>query len=172
MSSFACEKDHDIENFLREQAVRFELIGKSRTFLIYDEDELDNGRFSILGYFTLALKSLFLPDIVSNRKRFKLDGFSSKWNDEPVRDIPCYLIGQLAKNSNIDIPKNILNGRDLINMSCEKIRQSAENTAGRWILVECHNHPKLLSFYIDNGFKYAFKEPDDSDDLVQLIRGI
>lgn len=61
LSSFCCEKDADIESFLRTRAVSFEKLSKSRTYLILDEDQLDQGEFVILGYFTLALKVLIIP---------------------------------------------------------------------------------------------------------------
>ena len=33
ISIFNCEKDKDIENFIRERAILFEKLGKSRTYL-------------------------------------------------------------------------------------------------------------------------------------------
>ena len=43
LSSFSCVKDPDIEHFLRSRAVEFERLSKSRTYLIFDEDELKTG---------------------------------------------------------------------------------------------------------------------------------
>ena len=37
ISIFVCSKDHDIENFLRDKAILFEKLGKSRTFFVFDE---------------------------------------------------------------------------------------------------------------------------------------
>ena len=39
ISIFVCERDCDIQNFIKEKAIPFEKLGKSRTFLIFDEDE-------------------------------------------------------------------------------------------------------------------------------------
>lgn len=76
ISIFNCEKDKDIENFIRERAILFEKLGKSRTYLIFDEDEEE---FKVLAYFTLAMQVLKIPeDLLSNRKTKFLDGFSSK----------------------------------------------------------------------------------------------
>jgi len=41
ISIFVCEKDTDIESFIKNRALMFEKLGKCRTFLIYDEDEED-----------------------------------------------------------------------------------------------------------------------------------
>ena len=48
ISIFVCHKDLDIENFLKEKAILFEKLGKSRTYLIFDEEDDD---FKILAYF-------------------------------------------------------------------------------------------------------------------------
>ena len=60
-----CEGDYDIQNFLKEKAIPFEKLGKSKTFLIFDEDE---DEFKVLAYFTLALQVLKVPESLSNRK--------------------------------------------------------------------------------------------------------
>ena len=59
ISIFVCEKDADIENFLKSRAIQFEKLGKSRTFFIYDEDQ---DEFQILAYFTLAIQVLKIPE--------------------------------------------------------------------------------------------------------------
>ncbi len=79
ISIFACKKDEDIENFLKNRAISFEKLGKSRTFFIYDENEDD---FQILAYFTLAIQVLKVHDMISNRKAKSLDGFSSTFADD------------------------------------------------------------------------------------------
>ena len=53
ISIFVCSKDSDVENFLKERAIAFEWMGKSRTFLIFNENEEE---FKVLAYFTLALQ--------------------------------------------------------------------------------------------------------------------
>lgn len=48
LSSFCCEQDEDIENFLRNRAVEFEKLSKARTYLICDESQMhhcNNCRF-------------------------------------------------------------------------------------------------------------------------------
>ena len=38
LSSFSCTQDTDIEDFLHNRAIDFELINKSRTYLVCDND--------------------------------------------------------------------------------------------------------------------------------------
>lgn len=51
LDHFKCEKDPDIEKFLKEKAIDFESLNKSRTYLIYDLDDLLSGKKYILAYF-------------------------------------------------------------------------------------------------------------------------
>ena len=77
LSSFHCSLDNDIEFFLKNRAVSYENLSKSRTYLILDEDELISGKISdltILGYISLALKVLTVPEDTFNRMRKEIDG--------------------------------------------------------------------------------------------------
>ena len=99
LSSFSCDKDKDIELFLHNRAIMFERLNKSRTYLLCDNDILrEEERFVVLGYFSIALKVLDLPENISNRSRKNLDGISAKLHGDVIKSIPCYLIGQLAKS--------------------------------------------------------------------------
>lgn len=96
ISIFVCEKDKDIENFLKEKAILFEKLGKSRTYFVFDEEDDD---FKILAYFTLAIQVLKVPKkLLSGRKTKNFDGFSSKIKGEKITEFPAILIGQLGKN--------------------------------------------------------------------------
>ena len=39
LSSFSCVYDEDVQNFLRNRAIDFELLSKSRTYLIIDKEQ-------------------------------------------------------------------------------------------------------------------------------------
>ena len=75
ISIFVCSKDHDIENFLRDKAILFEKLGKSRTFFVFDEA---TDSFQILGYFTLALQVLKIPKLFPIAKLESLMGLVQK----------------------------------------------------------------------------------------------
>lgn len=178
LSSFSCEKDEDIQSFLHNRAIEFERVSKSRTFLIVDGEQLTTEQLTegkiedvtIYGYVSLAIKSFTIPENVSNRKRRELDGFSAKSNGEPIQSIPCYLIGQLSKNSAVQ--NNIISGADLIDLACGAISQAVQSVGGRYIMIECRNAEKLISFYRANGFSFAFKMPDDNAKMIQMLREI
>lgn len=170
LSSFFCEKDADIESFLKTRAAAFEKLSKSRTYLVVDEDKLTDGEFVILGYFTLALKVLIIPVDKSIRSRQELDGFSGKIYGEPIREIPCYLIGQIARNSAVE--KTAVSGNELMEQAISVIQMSASAVGGRYVLIECHDDTNLIRFYERNAFHEFARMPMGETPMVQMIRKI
>ena len=175
LSAFSCIQDPDIETFLHERAVKFESLSKARTYLICDEDQITQKNFcldqlTIYGYIALAPKILSVPSETSTNKRKKLDGLSAKIHGAPIDDFPCYLIGQLAKNSQIQ--NNSLSGKELLQFSYDIITTAADAVGGRYMMIECHDHPKLLKFYTDNCFEEISRMSDGESLLVQMIRPI
>ena len=169
MSSFLCEKDPDLTSFLHERAVFYEGIHKARTYLVVDEDALKEPSLKILGYFSLALQSLNLSDEVSIRKRMSLDGLSGKKKGEKITSFPCFLIGQLARNScfgKADIP-----GDYFITQALKYIALAQDAVSGRIVLVECKPDEKLIHFYTDHDFDELTRIDDkDGKQMVQLVR--
>ena len=74
IGSFLCEKNKDIDFFLKNKALLFQRKNKAKTYFILDEDELNGGIFNILGYFALSTKVLHLPEELSKNQRKKIDG--------------------------------------------------------------------------------------------------
>ena len=175
LSGFSCEKDKDIEFFLHHRAVEFEQLSKARTYLICDENQISGEDFSleqltVYGYLSLALKVLSVPEETSNRVRKELDGLSAKIHNEPIGDFPCYLIGQLSRNSAVS--KTALSGSELIQIACDIIAAAVQAVGGRYIMIECHDDEKLLRFYANNHFKEIARVPDAGIPMIQMIRKI
>lgn len=90
ISTFVCSKDRDIENFLKEKAVEFEKMSKSRTYFVVYEEALESGSFNILGHFSIELQVLKVPEELSNRKVKNLDGFSAKRDGKVINEFPVF----------------------------------------------------------------------------------
>ena len=173
LSSFFCEQDHDIETFLHERAVNFERLSKARTYLVCDAKELQENTLenvTIYGYISLALKTLYIPQSLSNRMRKELDGFSAKIHGEQIHDIPCYLIGQLGRNSQVS--KENLSGGELLQFAYDIIEASVQSVGGRYIMIECKEDKKLVYFYKSHDFSEITRIPDGNCPMVQMIRKI
>lgn len=170
LDSFSCEQDADIASFLHSRAVEFERLSKARTYLIIDETFLKQGTFTILGYFSIALKSLSIPETVSIRARKELDGFSGKIHGEPIQNIPCYLIGQLARNSLKEAAA--LTGNAILGLAFDTIASAVNLVGGRYVMIECRNIESLIRFYKRNFFGEITYIPDGTLPMIQMIRKI
>ena len=173
LSTFLCREDADIQWFLHTKAVEFERLAKSRTYLIVDQDQLQErgmslNRLTIYGYISLAIKVLTVPEKTSNRTRQKIDGLSAKARGKLLSHFSCYLIGQLARNS--CVPKASISGMELLNFAYDIVASAVEAVGGRYILIECHDDEKLVQFYLDNGFEVLSRIPDEDKKMVQMLR--
>lgn len=162
IANFSCSKDEDIEYFIKNKAISFERKGKARTFIIFDEDANDVSK-AILGYFTLAITVLEVPETLSNMQRKKLDGMSAKKYGTVLKSFPAILIGQFAKN---DFACNSFSGDLLMSFCFSKILEGQKILGGRVLLVECKNVTKLLDFYSEYGFNVIAESNGDNKLLV------
>lgn len=175
LSSFSCSQDEDIEFFLRNKAVDFELLSKSRTYLICDEEQIAKKDFyleqlKVYGYISIALKVLTVPEEFSNRKRKELDGLNAKIHGEPIKDFSCYLIGQLSRNS--DVSSESISGTKLLQIAYDIIASAVEAVGGRFMMIECKEEQKLIDFYSANGFQEIQRNKDGNYVMVQMVRKI
>ena len=164
ISIFICEKDKDVENFLKEKAILFEKLGKSRTYFIFNEDEKE---FKILAYFTLAMQVLKVPEeFLSGRKTKALDGFSSKIKGTKITEFPTILIGQVAKN---DSYRELISGLEVMEYCLWTIFKGQAVLGGRIVMLECKDIPYIIDLYERFGFQKLEKEYE-KDELLQMIK--
>lgn len=157
---FTCKKDRDLEDFLRNKAENYEIHNKGKTFLIMDLDKMKNEtRAEIFAYFTLAIHSLPIPENASKTLIKKLVGSKSD-----ARNVPAYLIGQLAKN---DLFAKQISGKEILDTALKGIKKAQEIVGGRVVAVDCKPEPKLHQFYIANGFTYLGH--NDANNLDQFV---
>lgn len=116
--------------------------------------------FRLLGYFSIAMKNLFLSDTVSKTTIKKIQGLGCE-----KKELSAILIGQLGKNSNYE--KDI-DGKTLIANAMSVVYEVKKMIGGRIVFVECQDVPSLIKFYGKNGFDFLQKEKG----LCQLIRYI
>ncbi|HEX2950245.1 MAG TPA: hypothetical protein VHV83_11885 [Armatimonadota bacterium] len=163
LAKFSCVRNPDIEEFLQCKALLFEKAHKSRTYIAVSASTLDSesSDLEIFGYFALSLKHLELGEDISKRKQKQLHGLFLPQGNVVVG----YLLGQLGKN---DTYREAVTGDQLIDAAIGIIQSNAQRTVGgRFVIVECAQHEKLLGFYQRNGFH--FLQVDPTDDMAQLV---
>ena len=110
LNTFSSRKNNNVEDFLHNKAIFFEKSSISTTHLIFNNDNL------LLGYFTVSNKSLILSkekvDKLSNSRRKKLMQ-SGQILENRHLVVNSYLIGQLGKNYNLAKEEQI-KGKDLL----------------------------------------------------------
>lgn len=165
ISVFKCEKDPDIENFIKDKAIIYERKAKSRTYLIFDEEAILAGKFRLLAYFAIAMQTLKIPEGTSPSQIRRLDGLYTRKGDGLITEIPAFLIGQLGKN---DLYTGEIAGDEIIDYALSVILRAQEIIGGRIVFIECQDKLELKEFYSSNGFKVFRQDPDDK--LIQMVR--
>lgn len=171
LSSFICERDTDIVDFLQNKAVKFEEINKSRTYLLFEQQQMENDlieNWTICAYFSLALKVLTVPSEYSNNKRKDIDGLNAKIHGNVINDFPCYLLGQFSRN---DIyTHEELSGEDILQEVDRVLANAVNAVGGRILMIECRNDSNLIRSYREKGFNLVSTDMDDTIKMIQMIR--
>lgn len=159
LSSFECRLGADKEKFLRTQCIDFQQRNLCRTYLIIDEEASEGNGPAILAYFNLAINFMRVNEEVPKKIREKLNVQRKR----PT--IPCYLIGQLAKN---DRYKDEIKGSEVLDYAMGYIVEAQQIVSGCCVRVDCRDHDKLRSSYETNGFIYIQMNGDG--DLCQYVK--
>ena len=88
LSSFRCERNKDIEDFVRYNAFDFNLRGFCASYLVFDTDAA-----ALVGFYALALKIASIPEnVVSKTAHKKLASFGELRPETGCFDLPCVLL--------------------------------------------------------------------------------
>ena len=151
LSVFSCERDKDVESFLKHKAIVQEKKQISRTYLIFNA----RVRPELMAYFTVAISNMDVSDLQCDDKIRK----KMNINKGVAQN---YLLGQLGKRD--DAEKGL--GEFAIEQAADRILTANLNVGCRVIRVDCKT--SLLKYYTDNGFVFARHNKDN--DLMQMIR--
>ncbi len=138
LETFKCVKNLDLQDFLHNKAITFEINLRAKTYLY-----IDNSTKDVAAYYTIAISTLH-TDGISNETIKYLDGYK-----DDVKTIPCFLIGQLGK---ADCYKQSKIGEYILADAIEVIDNSQNSLGGRFILIDSVNDARVLSFYKENSF--------------------
>lgn len=155
LTSFSCPQNSDVESFLKNKALRFDLTHNARTYLILNEDDVDWG---ICAYFSISFKEIEIQQsCISKSTIKKLDGISKS-----ALRIRAFLLGQIAKNSKANNPICL---HDILEVIYAVLKDVQHTIGGRVLLLECEDNIKLVQLYEKHGFSILQK-----DDYVQMYQ--
>lgn len=130
----------------------------------------------MVGYYTISNKVINIEhDAVSKTMGKRLFRYGIYNQDKRIHSIPAILIGQLSKNFDKG-SEYLISGSDLLQMAFDRIHRVQTEIGGHLIFLECEDKPKLLEFYLKNGFVKCGKRKRDRDEvgvngdyLIQMI---
>lgn len=149
LKNFTCDKNKDVEYFIREKAIEFLKFGISKTFLVmssYRDKQVIVGYFALTNKVTRIKKSL-----LSKTKQKRLKQFATNDEDSKYFTLSLPLIGQLGKNYYNDYNK-LISGDILLKLACDKVKEAQQILGGKFVVIECEDKQKLKEFYENNGF--------------------
>lgn len=171
LSDFLCDKNPDVERFLKEQAIEFTRKNQSVTYLVFSNDDA-----SLVGYFTLTIKPITVnADNFSNTMKRKIARVSELDEENGTYTLSAYLIAQLGKNYK-DGANRKITGNQLLQAAVDTIKELQYMAGGMVIFLEAENREKLIRFYEkENGFKQFDVRETKSDNehihtLVQMLK--
>ena len=152
LSSFSCERDKDVESFLRDKAVVQEKKHISRTYLIVSNGE----ETELMAYFAVAVSSVEGDDLEcsnSMRKKMNISGGLAM----------SYLIGQLGKRDGG--AKGL--GTFAIERAIGVIIEANARVGCRVIRIDCRE--SLIGYYESNGFTLVRSNKEGNLNLMVRI---
>jgi hypothetical protein len=106
-----------------------------------------------------------IRNVTSTTLKKKLHGLYYSPANNECKTVPCYLIGQLAKD---DSHATCVNGDLLISIAIRLINLSQSQVGGRFIKLDCHDEPRLIALYERHQFKRVQREEESG--LVEMVR--
>lgn len=170
LSEFSCEKNPDVERFLKNSSIEFAKKNQSVTYLVFLKEDA-----SLVGYFTLAIKTIRVnADVFSKNLNKKIGRVSDLDKESNTYTLSAYLIAQLGKNYTNNANEKI-EGRQLLQAAIDTIKKLQYMAGGTVCFLEAEDKQKLLEFYEnENSFKrFSTRESkNDRHKLVQLLKVI
>ncbi len=172
LSDFLCDKNPDVERFLKEQSIEFTRKNQSVTYLVFSDEDA-----SLVGYFTLTIKPITInADGFSNTMKKRIARVSELDEENGTYTLSAYLIAQLGKNYS-DGTNQKITGTQLLNAAVDTVKELQYMAGGMVVFLEAENNEKLMHFYeAENGFKqFDVRETksnhnEQSHQLIQLLK--
>lgn len=174
LSSFMCDDNFDVQDFIRNKAIEFSRQGLAKTTLVYWKSD-DGEEKYLIGYYAIAPKFIRVSrDAVSKTMAKKLNNHGSYDVDTREYIVPAPLIAQLSKNYS-EGNDTLIYGCELLQMAVDKIKEIQNEIGGRFIFLESEDREKLIDFYKNNGFTAFEKRKKDKNEtsteyLIRWLR--
>lgn len=167
LSEFSCEKNPDVEKFIKENSIGFTKKNQSVTYLVFSNEDAE-----LIGYFTITIKPISLcAENFSNTMRRRIARVSEVNENNDTYTLSAYLIAQLGKNFSDHLNERIT-GKELLQIAVDTIKGIQYRVGGMVIFLEAEDNEKLIRFYEEeNGFKrFSIRDFHEGYTLIQLLK--
>lgn len=176
LSSFVCELNADVQDFLHNKAIEFAKQGWAGTALVFWRSD-DGKEKELIGYYALAWKYICVSkDSVSKTTAKRMNSHGDFDPNTREYIVPACLVGQLGKNFFAG-NNYLIRGNELLQLALDKIKEIQKEAGGKFVYLECEDKEKLIEFYTTNGFTPFGKRKKDRDEigvdgdyLIQLLK--
>ena len=170
LSEFSCQKNPEIENFVKNSAVDFAKKKMSITYLVVDTTE------TVRAIFALTHKAIELTnENLSNTMRKRIQRHSKLDEGTDSFNVSAFLIAQFGKSDTYSTEENI-SGDALMDFTFEVLTAVQHDIGGGLVYLECEDREKLLDFYSSEPnqfFKFGERySEEDNVKYIQLFRFI
>lgn len=163
--NFSCQREKDLETFLKHKAVTYQRIDFGKTYLCVDKARLDNDEFVIMAFFTIAQRAINIGNMSLSKRKKILGEYPGR---DDLQTVSAFLIGQLGRSD--DYSSDDLSGEQLLKECYSAISKAAKIVGGKLLILECREH-MYEKFYEKHGFKKLYNELNE-EELYTLYKKI
>lgn len=168
LSVFICQKNPEIENFVRNNAVDFAKRKISITYLFVDE-KIDK----VYAIYAITHKVIEIdPKYLSKTKNKQIERFAEKDIKSGKYIVSAFLLAQFGKS--LDGEQENISGNAMMDTVISKLKEVQHEIGGGIVYLECEDNIKLLNFYQNDHNRFVlFGERFDASENVlykQLLR--
>lgn len=168
LSVFICQKNPEIENFVRNNAVDFAKRKISITYLFVDE-KIDK----VYAIYAITHKVIEIdPKYLSKTKNKQIERFAEKDIKSGKYIVSAFLLAQFGKS--LDGEQENISGNAMMDTVISKLKEVQHEIGGGIVYLECEDNIKLLNFYQNDNNRFVlFGERFDASENVlykQLLR--
>lgn len=170
LSDFNCEKNPEIENFVKNNAIDFAKRKISITYLFVDENIV-----KIYAIYAITHKVIEIdPKHLSKTKIKQIERFAEKDIESGKYIVSAFLLAQFGKS--FDGKQANISGNAMMDTVIQKLKEVQHEIGGGIVYLECEDKDKLINFYENKNNRFVlFGERFDAEEKVlykQLLRVI
>lgn len=167
LSEFSCDKNKEIEDFVRNKALDFSKRKITITHLLLDEES------NLVAIYALTHKAITINGNLLNESVLKkLRKYALPEPNTNNFLVSAFLIAQFGKNSSNKNCKQRI-GNEIMQSVFEFIKKVQNQIGGRIIYLECEDKKELLDFYTNEQNRFSiFGERFSEDGILykQLLK--